>query len=71
MRLCRGRMWKGCYKVFKFLEKEDGAVTVDWVVICAAIVGMAIAVLGVISDQAQENADNLGAYLSAQSVSTY
>ena len=50
---------------------EDGAVTIDWVVITAAILGLALVVLGTISDQAQENADNLGSYLSQQTVSTY
>lgn len=29
----------------KFLKEEDGAVTVDWVVLTAAIVGLGIAVL--------------------------
>ena len=27
-----------------FLRAEDGAVTVDWVVLCAAVVGLAVAV---------------------------
>ncbi len=55
----------------KFIFSEDGAVTIDWVVITAAILGLALVVLGTISDQAQENADNLGSYLSLQTVSTY
>lgn len=37
-------------KLFKlFANDESGAVTVDWVVLTAAIVGIAIAVLTVIS----------------------
>jgi Flp pilus assembly pilin Flp len=40
-------------KLFKlaktFRNDEDGAVTVDWVVLTAAIVGLGIAVYGVIS----------------------
>ncbi len=35
--------------VRKFAENESGAVTVDWVVLTAAIVGIAIAVLTVVS----------------------
>lgn len=31
-----------------FLKDESGAVTVDWVVLTAAIVGIALAVIGVI-----------------------
>lgn len=40
-------------KLFKlaktFRNEEDGAVTVDWVVLTAAIVGLGIAVYGVVS----------------------
>lgn len=38
----------GVYKmklVLKFLRREDGAVTVDWVVLSAAIVGLGMVVL--------------------------
>lgn len=31
--------------VLKFLRREDGAVTVDWVVLSAAIVGLGMVVL--------------------------
>jgi Flp pilus assembly pilin Flp len=34
------------FKIFKRFEKdEDGAVTVDWVVLTAAIVGLGVAVI--------------------------
>jgi len=33
----------------KFSKDEDGAVTVDWVVLTAALVGIALAVVGTIS----------------------
>ncbi len=36
--------------VRRFVQAEDGAVTVDWVVLTAAIVGIAIAVLAVIAN---------------------
>ncbi|MCK0169299.1 pilus assembly protein [Jannaschia sp. S6380] len=32
-----------------FLKAEDGAVTVDWVVLTAALVGLGLAVMGVVS----------------------
>jgi len=35
----------------KFRKDEDGAVTVDWVVLTAAVVGLAIAAYGTIEDQ--------------------
>jgi Flp pilus assembly pilin Flp len=44
MKLCR------LYKTFR--EDESGAVTVDWVVLTAAIVGLAIAIGSVIFNRA-------------------
>jgi Flp pilus assembly pilin Flp len=34
----------------KFVRDEDGAVTVDWVVLCAGIVAMAVAIFTSMSD---------------------
>lgn len=34
----------------KFLHSEDGAVTVDWVVLTAALVGLAVATAGMVSE---------------------
>jgi len=36
-----------------FRKDENGAVTVDWVVLCAAIVGLAIAAYTAIEDQTE------------------
>ena len=36
-----------------FLRREDGAVTVDWVVLTAAVVGLAIAAYGAIQGNTQ------------------
>ena len=63
--------WVKVRSMRRLILNEDGAVTIDWVVITAAILGLALVVLGTISDQAKDNAENLGAYLSAQTVSTY
>ncbi len=54
-----------------FTREEDGAVTVDWVVLTAAIVGLSIAVIAAISNGALDHASGLGAHLSAQTVNTY
>jgi hypothetical protein len=34
---------------FRFITEEDGAVTVDWVVLTAAIVGIGLAVITVVA----------------------
>lgn len=35
----------------KFLKRQDGAVTVDWVVLTAAMVGLGLAVLGSVATE--------------------
>ena len=46
-----------------FRADEDGAVTVDWVVLTAAIVGLGIAVLATVRDGAVNLADEIGVEL--------
>ncbi len=51
-----------------FRADEDGAVTVDWVVLTAAIVGLGIAVLATVEEGAQDLADGIGDELTDQSI---
>ena len=44
-----------------FAKDQDGAVTVDWVVLTAAIVGIALAVLVVIRSALNTTATEIGA----------
>ncbi len=57
--------------MFPFLESfwqdENGAVTVDWVVLTAALVGMAIAVVALVNRGAVDTATGLGAAVAGQS----
>jgi Flp pilus assembly pilin Flp len=45
---------------FDFIEDEDGAVTVDWVVLAAAVIGMGMLVLNPIAFQTESMADKVG-----------
>ena len=54
-----------------FRADEDGAITVDWVVLTAAIVGLGIAVLTVIGDGTMALSDKISSQLSAQTIATY
>ena len=54
-----------------FKNDEDGAVTVDWVVLTAAIVGMGFAVMASISAGALDYSTGLGAHVDNMSVKTY
>jgi Flp pilus assembly pilin Flp len=58
-------------KILRFASDQDGAVTVDWVVLTAAIVGLGIAVITVIAGGALDHSTGLGAHLQSQNVQTY
>jgi Flp pilus assembly pilin Flp len=52
------------FKLFKnFKKDEDGAVTVDWVVLTAALVGLGILVIGVVSQGLSNAAASIDAEL--------
>jgi len=48
----------------KFANDESGAVTVDWVVLTAAIVGIAIAVITLIAGGIETASNNINTELS-------
>jgi len=54
-----------------FGRDEDGAVTVDWVVLTAAIVGLGIAVLTSVSGGTTSLADKISAELGTMSIMTH
>lgn len=47
-----------------FRNDEDGAVTVDWVVLTAAIVGLGIAVLTTVGNQTASYAEEISSELT-------
>ena len=59
-------------KLFKltksFRKDEDGAVTVDWVVLTAAIVGLGVAVLASVTSGTKTVTQNVSGHLSTTSV---
>ena len=54
--------------VLNFLKSEDGAVTVDWVVLTASIIGLGILVVATIAGGATDVSTGVGANLSAGQV---
>lgn len=54
-----------------FRADEDGAVTVDWVVLTAVIVGLGIAVLTVVGDGTMALSRKISSQLSAQTIANY
>lgn len=60
---------KGFLKRFqRFRNDEGGAVTVDWVVLTAAMTGIGIAVTSVIIDSATDPADSVGSTLTNMTI---
>ncbi|MCL7463689.1 hypothetical protein [Phaeovulum sp. NW3] len=58
-------------KLFKFARKirteEDGAVTVDWVVLTAAVVGLGALALSFIRQGTEDLATGIGGYMTTES----
>ena len=54
-----------------FRADEDGAITVDWVVLTSVIVGLGIAVLAVIGEGTMALSTKISSQLSAQTIATY
>jgi hypothetical protein len=50
-----------------FIQNEDGAVTVDWVVLCAGIVAMAVAIFTSMAAGTTGLTDSIELYLSTWS----
>ncbi|BAQ68940.1 hypothetical protein NHU_01785 [Rhodovulum sulfidophilum] len=53
-----------------FAKSDSGAVTVDWVVLTAAIVGLGIAVLTTVRDGVNDLGDNISDSLSDATVAS-
>ncbi len=55
----------------KFCRDEDGAVTVDWVVLTAAIVGLGIAVMSSVGGGTTALGDTISDQLGSQTIVSY
>ncbi|XDA97454.1 hypothetical protein AB1M95_15215 [Sulfitobacter sp. LCG007] len=49
----------------KFRDDDHGAVTVDWVVLTAAVVGLAIAVITIIGEAIVDPTSSIASFLSS------
>jgi Flp pilus assembly pilin Flp len=55
----------------RFALDEDGAITVDWVVLTAGVAGLVIAVSLVVGNGASDNADNVASVMSDRGLGSY
>lgn len=51
-----------------FQNEEDGAVTVDWVVLTAAVVGLGVAALSAVRTGTESLSSRIGTFMATQSV---
>ena len=59
------------FKLFQtFNDDEDGAVTVDWVVLTAAVVGLGVAALAAVKGGVASLSTTINGYLSSQTISS-
>ncbi len=54
-----------------FAKDESGAVTVDWVVLTAAIVGLGIAVMASVGQSTADMGDTISGAIASQGIRTY
>jgi hypothetical protein len=53
-----------------FLSDDDGAITVDWVVLTAAVVGLGAIVLAALRGNMGELSSDVGEFQSSQTIAT-
>ncbi len=53
-----------------FALEEDGAVTVDWVILCAGVISLALAAVGVITDGVDDVSGETEQKLKSNLIST-
>ena len=58
------------YLVSQFWEDDSGAVTVDWVILSAGVIGLALASMGVVIDGTEDLSGDVDSTLSSQLIST-
>ncbi|NNE81824.1 MAG: hypothetical protein HKN18_16270 [Silicimonas sp.] len=56
--------------IYSFLNSESGAVTVDWVVLTAAIVGLGVLVITTVAGGALDHTSGLNNHLANADVTT-
>ncbi|HQU69463.1 MAG TPA: hypothetical protein PLI43_14880 [Albidovulum sp.] len=54
----------------KFHNEEEGAVTVDWVVLTAAVVGLGVAALAAVKTGTGSLSTKINNYLASQSINS-
>lgn len=54
----------------RFMRDESGAVTVDWVVLTAAVAGLVTAIFITLGNDTADYSESIGDYMSSQGIKT-
>ena len=57
--------------MLRFVRDESGAVTVDWVVLTAGVVGLLIAIFAILGNDTADYSAKIGSFMASQSIPTY
>jgi len=57
-------------RTIAFLWDESGAITVDWVVLTAAVVGLVSAIFVSLGNDTADYSEDIGSHMTAQSIKT-
>lgn len=55
-------------KIMNFVKNEDGAITVDWVVLTAAVCGIALAAILSVFNGTSDFGDSVEVYLTTRTI---
>jgi hypothetical protein len=58
------------HRIRAFRKETSGAVTVDWVLLSAGTIGLALLVISIMGDSFRPGAENIGTTLSSYDVHT-
>jgi len=59
------------WKLKRFHEEDEGAVTIDWVVLTASIIGLSLAVIAIFGQATLDSSTGVGARLSSVEIMTH
>ncbi len=59
------------WKWKRFQKDDEGAVTIDWVVLTASLVGLSVAVIAIFGEATLDKSSGVGARLSSVQIVTH
>ena len=57
-------------RLARFAASESGAVTIDWVVLSAAVVGLVTAIFVTLGNDTADYSEDIGSFMSSQGIKT-